>query len=31
MKKASREKNYDLVQHRLRNPFVKGKAIINNP
>jgi hypothetical protein len=24
-KKVSREKNYDFVQHRLRNPFVKGK------
>jgi hypothetical protein len=24
MKKASRQKNSDFVQHRLRNPFVKG-------
>jgi hypothetical protein len=25
VKKTSREKNYDFVQHALRNPFVKGK------
>ena len=24
-RKASRKKNYDSVQHALRNPFVKGK------
>jgi len=25
VKKTSREKNHDSVQHRFRNPFVKGK------